>query len=185
MEHFQQAPMPLPGNILLLTGLPGIGKTTVAKRVISSLPGLRISGFYTQEIRDKGKRLGFELITLHGERFVMAHIESGSECRVGRYGVNVRAIDRAVSMTLADTRQPQLYIIDEIGKMECFSLQFIRLVTRLLDAGKPLVVATIACRGRGFIAEVKRQYGDELWEVTQKNRDTMPWKIKDWIGRNL
>jgi nucleoside-triphosphatase THEP1 len=45
---------------LLLTGPPGSGKTTVVQRLLERLHDRRLAGFYTQELRERGKRVGFE-----------------------------------------------------------------------------------------------------------------------------
>ncbi len=170
-------------NVLLITGVPGIGKTTIVKKVITSLADLNIGGFYTEEIRVNNVRQGFELVTFQGKRLVMAHIDSDSAYRVGKYGVDVEAIDAAVEMTLSEDRSPELFIIDEIGKMECFSDIFVKRMSSLLDSGRP-VVATIALKGGEFISEVKNRAGVELWEVTKKNRNDMAAKIASWIRGN-
>ena len=170
-------------NVLLITGVPGIGKTTIVKKVITSLSDLNIGGFYTEEIRVNNVRQGFELVTLQGERFVMAHVDSDSAYRVGKYGVDVETIDTAIAMTLSEDPDMEVFIIDEIGKMECFSDLFVKRMTSLLDSGKP-VVATIARKGTGFISKVKNRPGPALWEVTRKNRNDMPGKVIDWI-RNI
>lgn len=167
-------------NILLITGTPGIGKTTVIKRVMQGFPELPMAGFYTEEIRVKNVRQGFALVTLQGVRYTMAHISSRSEHRVDRYGVDVAAVERAVAETLNADASVKLYIIDEIGRIECFSSLFVRRTTALLDSGKP-VLATVALQGRGFIAAVKNRPGAALWEVTEKNRDAMPARIGAWI----
>ena len=167
-------------NVLLITGVPGIGKTTVIKRVIQSFPELPMAGFYTEEIRVGNVRQGFDLVTLQGVRYTMAHSSISSGPRVSRYGVDVAAIERAVNKSLNEDSAAALYIIDEIGKMECFSPLFVQRITALLDSGKP-VLATIAIKGGGFVAAVKNRPGAELWEVTAKNRDAMPGRIKTWI----
>ena len=77
---------------LLLTGRPGVGKTTVITAVARAL-GERAAGFYTEEIRDRGKRQGFRLVGLCGEQATLAHVRlkrRGHPC-VGRYGVDVAA----------------------------------------------------------------------------------------------
>ena len=174
-----------PGNILLLTGIPGIGKTTVLKKAVASLAGLSLSGFYTEEIRLKNVRMGFALVTLNNKSIVMAHVDSDSAYRVGKYGVDAAAIDKAVQAALTDNSDTDLFIIDEIGKMECFSNQFIKKMTSLLDSGKP-VVATVALKGGGFIGAVKKRPGVELWEITKKNRDEIVERIVDWArGREI
>jgi Cdc6-like AAA superfamily ATPase len=52
---------------LLITGLPGVGKTTLIRKLSEELKDLHPAGFYTQEIREEGVRKGFELISLDGE----------------------------------------------------------------------------------------------------------------------
>jgi nucleoside-triphosphatase len=76
------------GQTLILTGRPGIGKTTIIKAVIAQL-GDRAGGFYTEEILGPGGRKGFRLITLDGQSAVIAHVDFKSRSQVGRYGVKV------------------------------------------------------------------------------------------------
>ena len=52
---------------LLLTGSPGIGKTTVIRRILKTIQGVQCSGFYTEERRERGQRRGFKIRTLDGE----------------------------------------------------------------------------------------------------------------------
>ncbi|MDH3328243.1 MAG: nucleoside-triphosphatase [Desulfobulbaceae bacterium] len=168
------------GNVLLVTGTPGIGKTTIIRNVVRSLPDLHMSGFYTEEIRINTVRRGFELITLQGKRFVIAHIDIDSAYRVGKYSVDVAAIDTSVTLALSDDDTSDVFIVDEIGKMECFSDLFVQRMSSLLDVKKP-VVATIAQKGGEFISAVKNRADVELWEVTKANRDDMPGMVVSWV----
>ena len=55
-------------HALLLTGPPGVGKTTVVRRIVERLPGtVRPAGFYTEEIRFRGERRGFRAVTFDGK----------------------------------------------------------------------------------------------------------------------
>ena len=139
--------MPYHKHILLLTGSPGIGKTTVIQKLIDKLPIKSIAGFYTEEIRENNIRKGFELVTFAGERVVIAHTDISSSQRVGKYGVDVPAIDSATKSELSFDSNVDLYLIDEVGKMECFSRQFIVAMEALLDS-KNIVVATVALKGK-------------------------------------
>ena len=164
---------------LLVTGMPGIGKTTALRKVAADLPRKRLGGFYTEEVRRAGDRTGFRLVTFSGERTLLADVRRPGRPRVGKYGVDVAALDRLVDDALA--RSAELHLVDEIGKMECLSARFVTAMRGLLDRGRPCV-ATVAKRGDGFIAEVKRRSDVELWEITRTNRDEMPARILAWLG---
>jgi len=165
---------------LLLTGVPGVGKTTVLRRVKDRLAGRQLRGFLTDEIRSsRGERLGFRIETLDGRTARLAGVGLRSTDRVGRYGVDVGALD-AVAVPALALEEGAIYLVDEIGKMECLSRAFTDAVARLLDSTRPLI-ATVAQRGTGFIAEVKGHPRAELREVTRGNRETMPERIVSWL----
>jgi nucleoside-triphosphatase len=165
---------------ILVTGLPGTGKTTLIRKVLEKLPrGVTASGFFTAEIREAGERVGFAISTLDGRSGLLAHVRTGGSTRVGRYGVDVPGFEGLV-LPLLEAGRAGLYVIDEIGKMECFSRAFCDSVRALLDSDAP-VLATVALKGGGFIAEVKARSDVALFEVTARNRETLP----DEIGRIL
>ena len=161
---------------LLITALPGAGKTTVIRRVAAERDPQTLSGFYTEEMRMGGARRGFRLVPFHGEPVLIAHVELPKTHRVGKYGVDVAAIDAAAKAALAARAGTTLYLVDEIGKMECLSERFVSLTRDLVEGSLP-VIATVAKRGGGFIAEVKRREDCELWTLTRANRDAMPFEI--------
>jgi len=168
---------------LLLTGRSGIGKTTVLRAAAQKLARLHLVGFYTEEIRENRERLGFRLVTFAGEHAIIAHVRLPPP-RVSKYGVDVATVDRFAA-ELAHARAPSaVYLIDEIGKMECMSEAFVDGVRRLLENRRTLV-ATVAQRGGGFIDEVKRRRDVELWQVTPTTRDTLPDRIVEWVHATL
>ena len=169
-------------HALLLTGVPGVGKTTIVRKVAAALSERSIRGFVTDEIRRAGRRVGFELRTFTGRATVLAHLDIDSSHRVGRYGVDVAGLDEMTGEALALDDAADLYLVDEIGKMECLSATFRAAMRRLLESGRPLV-ATVARHGGGFIAEVKGRADVEIWETTRTNRDEMPRRIVEWIDR--
>ena len=168
-------------HILLLTGVPGVGKTTLICSIAELLKDRNIKGFYTEEIRKAGQRQGFRLVTFDEEEGTIAHVDSNSAHRVSKYGVDVATIDQFSDRVLRIDASSDLYLVDEIGKMECMSAIFIARVRTLLDADKPLV-ATIALRGAGFIDEVKQRSDALLWEVTRDNRDDLTARVLVWLG---
>jgi nucleoside-triphosphatase len=167
-------------QLLLVTGVPGVGKTTLVRRVAAELEDLRLAGFITDEIREGGRRVGFRIVPFEGAERVMAHVDFPGPERVGRYGVDVEALEAVAASTLALDPEVDLYVVDEIGRMECFSEGFVASMRALLDSRRR-VLATIARRGGGFIADVKRRADGELWEVTVRNRDALPERIVGWV----
>ena len=165
---------------LLLTGRPGVGKTTVVRRLAELLGDWKLAGFFTLEMRREGRREGFRAVTFDNGEWVIAHVAFCGPSRVGKYGVDVAAIDDLASHSLADSPETELFIVDEIGKMECRSEVFVRGVRGLLDSGR-LLVATVAEHGTGLIAEVKRREDNALWQVTVGNRAALPDRIASWV----
>ena len=80
---------------ILLIGSPGSGKTTVVKRILSKLQPKICSGFYTEEIREKGVRVGFRIVTCSGRKAVLAHINFNSTYRVSKYKVDKKRLTAA------------------------------------------------------------------------------------------
>ena len=78
---------------ILLTGRPGIGKTTLIKKLIDSV-SLSKGGFYTEEIRKGRERIGFSLITLEGKKSTLSSIKIKSPYRVGKYRVDVDSFEK-------------------------------------------------------------------------------------------
>jgi nucleoside-triphosphatase len=159
------------GTKILLTGLPSCGKTTAVMKVVEQLPAGRAAGFYTQEIREAGKRKGFRWRRLDGAEGILAHVDFKSRCKVGSYGVDIAGFERSVVPVLDVERSDvELFVVDEIGKMECFSEKFIAAVRSLLASDKA-VLATVAQKGGGFIREVKDHPGVTLITLTSGNRE--------------
>ena len=169
---------PMPN--LLLTGPPSCGKTTIVRRVVELLRARRLAGFYTEELREHGQRFGFKAIGLGGNIAILAHVDFCSEHRVGRYGVDVGGFGKIVRIELGKPPDDvDMYVIDEIGKMECMSPVFVAAITRVLDGPVP-VLATIAAKGGGLIAQVKALPDVEIVEVTSVNRDRLPDELVCW-----
>jgi nucleoside-triphosphatase len=167
---------------LLLTGPPACGKTTAIRRLVERLSDLRIAGLYTQENREGGTRIGFEAVGLSTNQYVLlAHARSQSRHRVGRYGVELANLAGLVDAELngADG-DADLFVVDEIGKMELLCPQFVEAVPRLLDGPVPLV-ATVALRGGGLIAEAKARGNVRLVEVTERNSGALPDQLEAWV----
>jgi nucleoside-triphosphatase len=166
---------------ILLTGRPGIGKTTIIRRVVSRLH-VPAHGFYTAEIRQGRRRQGFEIVTLAGERATLAHVDIHSEHRISRYGVDVSALERVgVAAIEAGIDAGGLLVIDEIGPMEMMSPRFRQAVLEALDSDVQ-VIGTVYGRSARFTDQLKGRADVEVITVTRENRDALVEQILEQLS---
>lgn len=165
---------------LLLTGHPGVGKTTIIRKVADAL-GSRCGGFYTEEVRERGRRVGFRIVTLDGQRGWLAHIRMPGAYRVGRYNVDLRDLESIGVRAIRDaTAFADVVIIDEIGPMELLSPAFKQTVMEAMDSSTP-VVATVMAKPHPWVIVLKARDDTEVWEVSTQNRETMPARVLQWV----
>jgi len=154
---------------ILLTGLPGCGKTTAIIQTVNTLKQSKVAGFYTQEIREANIRKGFRWRRLDGAEGILAHIDTKSPFKVGKYRVDIAGFEKSVVPILdADKTDAQLFVIDEIGRMECMSEKFVAAIRRLFASDKS-ALATVAQKGAGLISEIKSYPGTKLFNLTRQN----------------
>jgi nucleoside-triphosphatase len=163
---------------LLLVGASDSGKATAARRIVAMLPPGKVGGFLTEEIREGGSRVGFRIARLDGPAAILAHVDFDSKCRVGKYRVNVDALDQLFAPELPEA---DAYVLDEIGRMACQSGVFVRTVAKLLDSRKP-VIATVGGGAGEFGEAVKRRVDAVQWDVTPANCDEIPGGAARWFG---
>ena len=102
---------------------------------------------------------------------IFAHVDIKGPLRVSKYGVDVAGFERSVVPILdAQKSDAELFVIDEIGKMECLSEKFITMVCKLFASDKS-VLATVAQKGTGLISKVKHYPEVRLFNVTRDGRD--------------
>ncbi len=167
---------------IFLTGAPSSGKTTVIKKIIEKLDH-SANGFYTEEERVDGKRVGFLMKTLSGKTGYLAHQDIKSDFSIRRYGVSIGNIENIAVPSITPTKN-NIIILDEVGKMECFSLAFKQAATNALDAPN-IVIGTITLGGDIFIHDLKKREDIEIYEVTESNRDLLPDLILKKASKSL
>ncbi|MGC8555695.1 MAG: NTPase [Conexivisphaera sp.] len=170
----------MPKRMVVLTGRPGIGKTTVAVAAAKSLrsAGIAVDGFYSREVREGVVRRGFELVDfMTGEREVLADVV-GQGPRVGKYRVNVKGIEEFVPRIIERALSgAQVVLCDEIGPMELLSPSFRREVARILDSRAKAIVVVHRSMSDPLMRSFARHPEGSLVEVTEENRDRLPSEI--------
>ena len=154
---------------ILLTGPPRSGKSTLIQKVVKKIKR-PATGFFTRELREKGKRVGFLIDTLDGKTGLLAHQNIKSNYRVGKYGVNLEDLDRIAVPAMIPSTANQVVVIDEIGRMECFSRLFKETLLRVLSA-ESQVIGSIAIKGDHFIQAIKNRDDVTLISITEDTRD--------------
>ena len=167
---------------IFLTGAPSSGKTTIIKKIIKNLD-FPANGFYTEEEKKDGKRIGFLMKTLDGEIAHLAHQDIISDFHIRRYGVSIENIETIAIPSITPVGN-NIIILDEIGKMECFSKAFKQAAINALDSPN-IVIGTITLGGDDFILGIKKRKDIEINEVTPDNRNSLPDSILKKISNLL
>jgi nucleoside-triphosphatase len=155
-------------DAILLTGPPGCGKTTAIRTILERLP-VEAGGFYTAEIREGGIRTGFSLLTLDGREAVLADIRIRGEPRIGKYGVDLAALEQTGVRSLReaiDTKE--LVVVDEIGPMELLSPLFREVLLEALESPVP-ILGTVMLRRAPFPDYIKTRPEVAIFPISRRD----------------
>jgi len=176
-------------RIIFITGQPGIGKTTVLLNAIETLKkkGCTVGGMISREVRERGVRIGFELIDIYtGQRGWLAHVNQPRGPQVSKYRVNLDDLKTiGANSVLNAIEKMDIVAIDEIGPMELFSPEFKEAVVQALKSNKPLL-GTIHHKAQDALINIIRTRKDtEILEVTYENRGALHNLIIEKILQSL
>ena len=141
----------------------------------------KAGGFYTEEMRSRGVREGFRLVTFDGEEVILAHVNIHSPYRVGKYGVDIDGLERVgVPALHKATRQYDLAIVDEIGRMELFSARFREAISQMIDS-RQRILGTIMLNPNQWADAIKHQPQVNLITVTRDNYPQVLEELLHWL----
>ncbi len=178
-------------RILIITGPPRVGKTTVLAKSVSVLrgKGVRVGGMFSREVREGNARVGFEVVNVSSAKVGwLAHVNQKTGPQVGKYRVNLADLEQIGVQAILDAVQDSdVVAIDEIGPMELFSQQFRKAARAALESSK-LVVAVVHQKAQDeVVLEAKGRQDAEVFEVDVENRENLPAIIVDkaccFLGR--
>jgi len=174
-----------------ITGMPNVGKTDTLLKIIRSLEehGYVVQGMITEPIIEKKKRVGFYVKNWQTkEREVFAHIEYEMKEKIGKYGVDISALEKvgipAIENAITNP-DVNVIVIDEIGKMEMLSEKFCTMVVEALDSDKPILVTLHKKSRTPLLQDVRRRDDIRILEVTPVNRNLLPYKIEKIMEEKL
>ena len=170
-------------RVLLITGSPGVGKTTVLIKTANILKerGYFVGGMISREIREGGVRVGFEILDLSTKkRGWLAHINQKTGPTVGKYRVNFEDLNNIGAQAITNASENcHIVAIDEIGPMELFSEKFRDAVRKALESPK-LVIAVVHWNAQDkLISHAKSMTNAEILTVTLENRDNLSQTIAE------
>ena len=164
-----------------ITGLPGAGKTQALVKVIEMLEGegQTVGGMITKPIVEKNRRTGFCVMNwLTKDQATLAHVNIQSKVMVGKYGVDIEALERVGVQAIEDAAEKaDVIIVDEVGKMEVESEKFVGVVKAALETSKPFILTLHKKSRNPLLQDIRRRDDVRILEVTQVNRNLLPYKI--------
>ncbi len=118
--------------------------------------------------------------TVDNKEALLGHEVIKSRFHIRRYGISIENVETLAVPSIIPKSEDEIIILDEIGKMECFSEKFCEAATKALD-GPNVVLGTIAVGGTDFIRKVKERKDIKIYEVTAQNRNELPEQLIEEI----
>jgi nucleoside-triphosphatase len=159
---------------IIITGLPGVGKTTLIKRLARDLTPLVLRGFYKESIIEYNVCKGFRVVAFNYDEQIFAHINIEGPDRLDGYGIHIEGFEKLALREMEISPGIEMYLIDEIGRMECLSEKFCLQLQKLFASDIPLI-ATTSLSGLPGGKKFKENNTLKVIPMTYQNRDSL-WK---------
>jgi len=175
--------------LILVTGRPGIGKTSILRRTVKELKNRKyeVGGMICREVREGGVRVGFEIMDLSTEtRGWLAHVNQPTGPKIGKYHVNLTDLEViGVGAILDALQNADVLAVDELGPMEFSSTAFGKALVKAVESTKPLIGTIHYGLENSIIDSIKKREETEILKVTYKNRENLHNLIANKISEHL
>jgi nucleoside-triphosphatase len=175
--------------LILITGPPGIGKTSILRRTVTELKNRKhdVGGMVCREVREAGVRVGFEIIDLAtGARGWLAHVNQPTGPKIGKYRVNVTDLEViGVGAVLDAIQKADILAVDEIGPMELSSAAFNDALVKAVESSKPMLGTIHYGLSNPLVNSIKTRDETEILKVTYENREDLHLMIANRITEHL
>lgn len=156
----------MPQNYFL-TGMPKAGKTTVLLELVDELKrnGLKVGGFISPDEKHHGTRTAFHIMDVNTRKKAVLADVHGDGPKVSKYHVNIKSFEAVALPAMKKCKQCDVFIIDEIGRMEMKSRKFVKELDNVLDSKTPLIASLSRDYEKKFSALGK------IMRITPGNRE--------------
>ena len=176
-------------SLILVTGPPGIGKTSILRRTVKELKNRKyaVGGMVCREVREAGARVGFEIVDLStGARGWLAHVNQPTGPKIGKYRVNLTDLEViGVGAILNAIQNVDILAVDEIGPMELSSNAFSNALIEAVESNKPMLGTIHYGLSNPLVNSIKTREETEILRVTYENRESLHSLIADKISEHL
>ena len=163
----------LPPQHIVLWGQRGVGKSTLARRLLEDWKG-PVRGFVTRSSLPDAD--GFRSIYLHAADDPTP-VEQPCH-RIGRTNRTEHTmwpeVFDGLGVELLRAQPGSLILMDELGFLEQDAADFRRQVLRCLDGNIPVLAVIKHKTHIPFLQEIRSHPRVQLYQVTEENRDELP-----------
>jgi len=169
-------------RILLLSGGADVGKSALIKRLAMRVEEDRRQGFFTESVYDGQQRIGFTVNSFNGESFLVAKTGYTTGVKLGRYGVDLNLLNKAMDRSISEIKAESVCLIDELGKLECLSDYFCQCIEALLVTPAVAVISS-PLRGAALLTRVVSHPDVLQMKVTENNIQQVERIAEEWLRK--
>ncbi|MCG2726760.1 MAG: hypothetical protein L6420_11030 [Elusimicrobia bacterium] len=155
-------------------------KTFFIKKIVSNYK-YWMGGIITSEIRNNGRREGYEIRTLKGAKSVLASVKIISDISFNKYAVNLDSLEvSSLKAIMTAIEEKKIVLIDEVGSIALLSDEFINQVRGALSSQMP-VLLIIRAGAKTFLNTLSSMSETEIYNMEKRNYSEIEKKADAWF----